>query len=200
MADPNDDVELPQAMPVAPKRSRLSIVWIIPVLAVLVGIGIAVQRIRSEGPTITIVFKAAEGIEAGKTFIKYKDVIIGQVKTVQFTEDYANVEVTAKVDEIARETPGVANIGSYAGQSVLLNAFASNYGTMFVVLEPFHDRRGSSLTASAQLTSVLRDPCVFGSPVVKLWRRLRWERLGRRPSRARGPICVGVDRPLPTAV
>ena len=101
MADPNDDVELPQAMPVAPKRSRLSIVWIIPVLAVLVGIGIAVQRIRSEGPTITIVFKAAEGIEAGKTFIKYKDVIIGQVKTVQFTEDYANVEVTAKVSKRA---------------------------------------------------------------------------------------------------
>lgn len=101
MADPNDDVELPQATPVAPKRARLSIVWIIPVLAVLVGIGIAVQRIRSEGPTITIVFKAAEGIEAGKTFIKYKDVIIGQVKTVQFTEDYANVEVTAKISKRA---------------------------------------------------------------------------------------------------
>jgi paraquat-inducible protein B len=101
MADPNDDVELPQATAVAPKRSRLSIVWIIPVLAVLVGIGIAVQRIRSEGPTITIVFKAAEGIEAGKTFIKYKDVIIGQVKTVQFTEDYANVEVTAKISKRA---------------------------------------------------------------------------------------------------
>ena len=66
-------------MVVAPKRSRLSIVWIIPVLAALVAIGIAVQRIRSEGPTITIVFRAAEGIEAGKTFIKYKDVNIGQV-------------------------------------------------------------------------------------------------------------------------
>ena len=101
MADPNDDVELPQAMAVAPKRTRWSIVWIIPILAVLVGVGIAVQRIRSEGPTITIVFKAAEGIEAGKTFIKYKDVIIGQVKTVQFTEDYANVEVTAKVSKRA---------------------------------------------------------------------------------------------------
>ncbi|HET9338810.1 MAG TPA: MlaD family protein [Casimicrobiaceae bacterium] len=101
MADPNEDVELPQATPVAPKRSRLSIVWIIPVLAVLVGVGLAVQRIRSEGPTITIVFKAAEGIEAGKTFIKYKDVIIGQVKTVQFTEDYANVEVTAKITKRA---------------------------------------------------------------------------------------------------
>jgi hypothetical protein len=101
MADPNDDVELPQATAVAPRRSRLSIVWIIPVLAALVGVGIAVQRIRSEGPTITIVFKAAEGIEAGKTFIKYKDVIIGQVKTVQFTEDYANVEITAKISKRA---------------------------------------------------------------------------------------------------
>ena len=101
MAEPADDVDLPQAIPVAPKRSRVSLVWIIPVLAVLVGIGIAVQRIRSEGPTITIVFKAAEGIEAGKTFIKYKDVIIGQVKTVQFTEDYANVEVTAKITKRA---------------------------------------------------------------------------------------------------
>ena len=101
MAEPADDVDLPPAIPVAPKRSRISIVWIIPVLAVLVGIGIAVQRIRSEGPTITIVFKAAEGIEAGKTFIKYKDVIIGQVKTVQFTEDYQNVEVTAKITKRA---------------------------------------------------------------------------------------------------
>ncbi len=101
MADPVDDTELPQAIPVAPKRSRISIVWIIPVLAVLVGIGIAVQRVRSEGPTITIVFKAAEGIEAGKTFIRYKDVIIGQVKTIQFTEDYQNVEVTAKIHKRA---------------------------------------------------------------------------------------------------
>ncbi len=101
MADPNDDVELPQATVVAPRRSRLSIVWIIPVLAVLVGVGIAVQRIRAEGPTITIVFRAAEGIEAGKTFIKYRDVIIGQVKTVQFTEDYQNVEVTAKISKRA---------------------------------------------------------------------------------------------------
>ena len=101
MADPTDDVELPQAMPVAPRRSRFSIVWIIPILAVLIGIGIAVQRVRAEGPTITIIFKSAEGIEAGKTFIKYKDVIIGQVKTVQFTEDYTNVEVTAKITKRA---------------------------------------------------------------------------------------------------
>ena len=60
-------------------------------------IGIAVQRILSEGPTITIVFKAAEGIEAGKTFIKYKDVSIGQVTAVRLSADYSKVEVTAKI-------------------------------------------------------------------------------------------------------
>ena len=49
-------------------------------------VGIAIQRIRSEGPTITIIFNAAEGIEAGKTFVKYKDVIIGRVTQVQLTE------------------------------------------------------------------------------------------------------------------
>ena len=76
---------------------RVSIVWIIPILAALVAIGIAVQRIRSEGPSITIAFKAAEGIEAGKTFIKYKDVRIGQVTAVELSEDYSKVLVKAKI-------------------------------------------------------------------------------------------------------
>ena len=93
--------ELPQARVVPPKRSRISVIWIIPILAAVVAIGIAVQRILSEGPTITIVFTAAEGIEAGKTFIKYKDVNIGQVTAVRLTNDYTKVEVTAKIDQHA---------------------------------------------------------------------------------------------------
>jgi paraquat-inducible protein B len=101
MTEPVEQRELPRAVVVKPKRFRLSIVWIIPVLAALVAIGIAVQRIRSEGPTITIVFKAAEGIEAGKTFIKYKDVNIGQVRAVQLTPDFTKVEVTAKMSKRA---------------------------------------------------------------------------------------------------
>ena len=94
--EPNLD-DLPQATVVQKKRGRISIVWIIPILAAVVAIGIAVQRILSEGPTITIVFKVAEGIEAGKTFIKYKDVNIGQVTAVQLSEDYAKVLVRAKI-------------------------------------------------------------------------------------------------------
>ena len=91
---PND---LPMATVVRHKGLRISIVWIIPLLAAVVAIGIAIQRIRNEGPTITITFKAASGIEAGKTFIKYKDVTIGQVTTVVLTDDYSRVLVTAQI-------------------------------------------------------------------------------------------------------
>jgi paraquat-inducible protein B len=92
---------LPQATAVPPKRSRISVIWIIPLLAAMVAIGIAVQRYLSEGPTITIVFTAAEGIEAGKTLIKYKDVDIGKVTAIRLTNNYAKVEVTAKIEKHA---------------------------------------------------------------------------------------------------
>jgi paraquat-inducible protein B len=97
MANENELDNLPQAMVARQKRLRISVVWIIPILAAVVAIGIAIQRVRNEGPTITIVFKGASGIEAGKTFIKYKDVTIGQVTTVQLSDDYAQVVVTAQI-------------------------------------------------------------------------------------------------------
>jgi paraquat-inducible protein B len=101
MAEPGDLDRLPQATVVPPKRGRISVIWIIPILAAVVAIGIAVQRIRSEGPTITIVFSAAEGIEAGKTLVKYKDVNIGRVTKVELTNDFAKVRVTAKIEKHA---------------------------------------------------------------------------------------------------
>jgi paraquat-inducible protein B len=97
MAEPAGLGDLPQASVVPPKRGRISVIWIIPILALLVAAGIAIQRIRSEGPTITIVFKAGEGIEANKTLIKYKDVSIGRVTAVELTEDFAKVQVKAKI-------------------------------------------------------------------------------------------------------
>ncbi|HEX9301075.1 MAG TPA: MlaD family protein [Casimicrobiaceae bacterium] len=101
MAEPGDLDPLPQATVVPRKRGRISLIWVIPILAAVVAVGIAIQRIRSEGPTITIVFTAAEGIEAGKTFVKYKDVIIGRVTAVHLTTDYTKVEVTAKITKRA---------------------------------------------------------------------------------------------------
>src|SRR5262244_1265494 len=101
MAETTERDNLPQATVVPRRRQRISVIWIIPILAAVVAIGIAIQRILSEGPTITIVFRSAEGVEAGKTFIKYKDVNIGQVTAVQLSQDHSHVEVTAKIDKSA---------------------------------------------------------------------------------------------------
>lgn len=97
MADEPEVAPLPEAVVTRKKRLRISIIWIIPVLAALVAIGIAIQRLRAEGPTITIVLKEASGIEAGKTFIRYKDVRIGLVSAVELSEDYTKVLVRAKI-------------------------------------------------------------------------------------------------------
>src|ERR1051326_955985 len=101
MPDAIANENFPEATVVRKKKGRVSIVWIVPLFAALVAIGIAVQRIMSEGPTITVIFKSAQGVEAGKTFIKYKDVNIGQVTKVQLAPDYKNVELTAKIDKSA---------------------------------------------------------------------------------------------------
>src|SRR5262249_14520137 len=96
-----DREELAQATVVSKRSSRISMVWIIPVLAALIAVGIAVERILTDGPTITIMFKVADGIEAGKTDVKYKDVKIGQVTKVELAKDSDGVEVTAKMSKRA---------------------------------------------------------------------------------------------------
>src|SRR5215510_7573410 len=96
-----DREELAQAAVVSKKSSRISMVWIIPILAAVIAVGIAVERILTEGPTITIMFKVADGIEAGKTDVKYKDVKIGQVTKVELAKDSDGVEVTAKMSKRA---------------------------------------------------------------------------------------------------
>jgi paraquat-inducible protein B len=101
MAERIDPAELPEATVVPRSRARISVVWLIPILAAVVAIGIAVQHVLSQGPTITIVFDAGAGVEAGKTFVKYKDVKIGQVTAVRLSADYAKVEVTARMAKSA---------------------------------------------------------------------------------------------------
>jgi len=82
---------------VTPKRRRLSLVWIIPILAAAAGGWVAVTRILSEGPTITIVLHSAEGIEAGKTKIRYNGVEIGSLTTIELSDDHKSVVATAQM-------------------------------------------------------------------------------------------------------
>ena len=98
----NDDLaNIPEATHVPKKRSRVAVVWVIPIVAALVGAGIVVQQYLNEGPTIRISFRTAEGIEPGKTSIKYKDVDIGKVTEVVLSKDYSKILITAKMDKHA---------------------------------------------------------------------------------------------------
>ena len=64
------DVREPIPEPEIQRGRRFSIVWLIPLLAAVIGVWLAVKTIRETGPTITIVFKSAEGLVSGKTEIK----------------------------------------------------------------------------------------------------------------------------------
>jgi len=88
---------VPDSRAVPRKQTRLSLVWFIPLLAAALGVWVAVARIRSEGPKITIVFQSAEGLEAGKTKINYRGVDIGTITTIRLSEDHQRVKATAQM-------------------------------------------------------------------------------------------------------
>ena len=67
-------------------RGGFSIVWLIPLIAALIGGWLAYKTISEMGPTITITFNHGGGLEAGKTKIKYKAVDVGTVETVEISE------------------------------------------------------------------------------------------------------------------
>jgi paraquat-inducible protein B len=83
------------------RRSRPSIVWIIPIVAALVGAWLTYHTISERGPAVTIRFDSAEGLEAGKTKVKYKDVEIGSVESIELSEDLTHVIVTARLVKAA---------------------------------------------------------------------------------------------------
>jgi len=89
--------QIPESRTLGKKKTQLSLVWIIPIVAALIGAWVAVTTIMNQGPTITIMFKSAEGLEAGKTKIHYNGLDIGTLTSIQFTNDHNHVMATAKM-------------------------------------------------------------------------------------------------------
>ena len=89
--------QVPESKIVPKKRTRLSLVWIIPIVAAAAGVWIAVTKIMNEGPQITIVFSSAEGLEAGKTKIQYNGLDVGTLTTIRVAEERHHVIATAKM-------------------------------------------------------------------------------------------------------
>ena len=78
------------------QKRRISIVWLVPLVAVVIGGWLVYKAISEKGPTITITFKSADGLEAGKTKIKYKDVEVGRVDSIVLSKDLSHVIVKAE--------------------------------------------------------------------------------------------------------
>jgi len=121
--DPRDHANAPAPVPSAPearpvppdlprpviaRRAHYSLwlVWLVPLVAVIIGVTLGARSILNRGPTITIYFHNAESIEANKTHIKYKDVDVGIVRRVKLTKDHREVEVTAEM----RGNSGIENL------------------------------------------------------------------------------------------
>jgi paraquat-inducible protein B len=87
--------------PTIERKRRLSPVWVIPFIAGIIALYLAWITLSQKGPTITITFRTADGLEAGKTLIKHKAVVFGTVKTISLSEDLSHVEVTAEMTKEA---------------------------------------------------------------------------------------------------
>ena len=88
---------IPEAVPESGKRFSLQLVWLIPIVAAIIGGTLAVRTYLQKGPTITISFKTGDGLEAGKTKVKYKDVEVGLVKEVTIAKDITHVIATVEL-------------------------------------------------------------------------------------------------------
>jgi paraquat-inducible protein B len=77
------------------------LVWVVPIAAAVIGISLLIRNWESAGPQITISFLSGEGVQVGKTLVKYRDVTVGQVSAVVLSADHQTVVVTANLSKDA---------------------------------------------------------------------------------------------------
>ncbi|MBT8365104.1 MAG: MCE family protein [Deltaproteobacteria bacterium] len=121
--------QLPEAV-VTTRKRQISIVWLVPLVALLIGAWLIYKTISEKGPTVTISFKSAEGLEAGKTQIKYKNVELGQVTKIHLTPDLSRVLVTAELVKAAQDFLS-ANTRFWVVRARVAAGQVSGLGTLF---------------------------------------------------------------------
>ncbi len=93
----------PAEMEIRPPRrpflAGLSVVWLVPVLALAVSLAVAWKAYSDRGALIEIRFANASGVTAGQTVLRYRDVEVGQVEDVSFTADLSQVLVSVRIDK-----------------------------------------------------------------------------------------------------
>ncbi|NOR20632.1 MAG: MCE family protein [Xanthomonadales bacterium] len=85
------------------KSKGFSPVWVIPIIAALVGGWMVFQNLPEENAKIEVTFKSAAGLEAGKTQVKVRDIVVGKVTDVDFSKDLGVVNVEMEFEGICPE-------------------------------------------------------------------------------------------------
>ena len=95
------EAELPQPRVEKRRRWSVSLVWLLPAIAIAVAGSLLVRTVFLSGPRIEIEFASADGVEAGKTEVRYKEVVIGKVTTVSLRDDAKRVVVSVQLNRSA---------------------------------------------------------------------------------------------------
>lgn len=179
MSEPREGVEetqAPRAVPRKPGVRWLQPIWIIPIVAALVGGWLLVQNVLESGPTVTIRFRSAEGLEARKTRIKYKDVDIGIVRSIELDEEKKGVVVFAQMTRQASKGLLVDDTRFWVVRPRISGGHVSGLGTLLagshIGVDP-----GKSATERRNFTG-LESPQIVTSDVPGRYFVLGSEELG----------------------
>jgi paraquat-inducible protein B len=95
---PPSEEELPT--PVIQNRRWIPrLVWAVPIAAAVIGISLLIRNWENAGPRITISFLSGEGVQVGKTLVKYRDVAVGRVSAVGLSADHQTVVVSVDLSK-----------------------------------------------------------------------------------------------------
>jgi paraquat-inducible protein B len=97
----------PRERPPAPvgvrRRRSLSPIWLLPIVAALVGAWVAWSSYRERGPLVEIAFDSAEGLVAGQTKVRFKDIEVGVVDSLRISDDLQEIIATARMESTAAD-------------------------------------------------------------------------------------------------
>ena len=162
------------ASPRISKRSGPSVVWLIPLITAIVGGWLIVKTLSEQGPLVTITFKTADGIEVGRTKVKYKNVEIGVVEGIQFSENFSNVVLTVQFNK-GTESFFRRNTRFWVVKPQLSFRGASGLSTLisgaYVEIEPGRGSRQSHFTGLEEQPVVTSDD--VGKKIVLIAEKLR---------------------------
>ena len=160
--------DVPEPIVTRPRWGQLSIVWLIPLVAALVGAWLAYKAISEKGPEITIRFDSGSGLEAGRTKIKYKDVDLGTVRKISLSDDRSAVIVQAQLDKQA-ESMLSPNSRFWVVEARVNPAGVSGLGTLFsgafIAMDP-----GEPGAITTHFKGLKTPPIVTSDEPGRLWR------------------------------